>query len=272
MQTEPLIAFLPGSSATISRLRLIAPEGCLVVPFANERQLLEALSEGRILMTVVEAGGRTHDFAVRVLRRASEAFPEHPLLAWCDFLRISNIQLLEVARTGVQEIVRQGSDEGRHAFARVMAAATQRGAVPRIVLSLKGVIPLRFLPLLEFALEHAHEHMDRDEVAAVFGVARRTLQDRLMAAALPPPRRFLMWCRLLVAAALLDQPGHTLNSVAAQLGFTDGANLGNRFRHYARRGPNHLRANGALDSMIFAFTSEILASKRDGSIGTALLG
>lgn len=272
MQPEPLIAFLPGSSATLSRLRLIAPEGCRVVPFANDVRLFEALSQGLIMLTVVEAGGHAHASAIRVLRRTSEAFPHHPLLAWCDFPRLTTGQLLEVARAGVQEIVRQGSDEGRVAFARIMAAATQRGAVPRIVEAVKDVIPLRFMPLLEFGLEHANERLDRDEVAAVFGIARRTLQDRLMAAELPSPRRFLMWCRLLAAAALLEQPGHTLDSVAGQLGFTDGPNLGNRLRQYTGHGSKHLRANGALDSMIFAFKSAILASKRDASVGTALLG
>ena len=272
MNSEAVIAFLPGSSATLSRLRLIAPESCRIVPYATDVQLLRALNEGRVMLTVVEAGGDSHALALRILRRTSEAYPTHPLVAWCDFRRLSSTQLLEIARAGVQEIVRQDSDEGRLAFARIMAAATQRGSVPLIVGALKGFIPLRFIPLFEFALEHANEHLDRDEVAAVFGVARRTLQDRLMAAELPPPRRLLMWSRLLVAAALLDQPGHILDSVAAQLGFTDGTNLGNIFRRYAGRGANELRANGALDSMIFAFRTEVVTYKRETTLRSALRG
>ncbi|WP_373069598.1 helix-turn-helix domain-containing protein, partial [Gemmatimonas sp.] len=111
----------------------------------------------------------------------------------------------------------------------------------------------RLHPLLEYVLEHSHEQLDREEVAAVFGLSRRTLQNRLTDARLPPLRPFLTWCRLLVAAALLDEPGHTLDSVAAQLDFHDCANLGVALRRYTGTNITRLRDRGAFTAAIRAF-------------------
>lgn len=257
MHAEMAIAWVPASSSTIVRLRGLAPPRSRIVPFEDELTLLGALARGGIALTVVEAGGSTHALAIRALRRVHEAFPEQPLVAWCDFRTMHSQQLLEVARAGAQEIVRHEVDELRFVFARIMASATQRAVSARIAMALHDDIPSSLRPLLGYALEHADEHLDRDEVAAVFGVSRRTLHGRLVSAGLPPTRAFLTWCRLFVACALLDQSGHTLDSVAGQLGLSDGHTLGNAVRRYAGEGINRLRDGGALDAMLNAFRATV---------------
>lgn len=258
MHPDLTIAWVPATSPTLPRLRSIAPARSTVAPFQDEAALLDALSRGGIALTVVEAGGSTHDLAIRAMRRVHDAFPEHPVVAWCDLKTIGSQQLLDVARAGVQDIVRNELDEMRHVFSRIMATATQRAVGVRIAQLLQNAVPDKLRPVLEYALEHADEHLDRDAVAAVFGVSRRTLHDRLVSHRLPPTRSFLMWCRLLVASALLDQPGHTLDSVAGQLDFTDGHNLGNILRRYAGVGISRLREVGALDSAVAAFRATMV--------------
>jgi AraC-like DNA-binding protein len=262
MVPELGIAWVPASSSTIVRLRGIAPPRSTIIAFQDEVALLEALTKGGIALTVVEAGGSTHDLAVRALRRVHDAFPQHPLVAWCNFNTIQSSQLLDVARSGVQDIVRHQLDELKFSFARIFANATQRAVGTEVSEMLRDVVPTRLQPILEYALEHADEHLDRDTVAAVFGVSPRTLHDRLTSAGLPSTHRFLMWCRLLIASALLNQPGHTLDSVAGQLGFTDGHNLGNRLRRYTGHGITALREGGSLEATVSAFLESLTAGSR----------
>lgn len=257
MTPELGIGWIPSSSPTIDRLRNIVPIGAVVVPCADEVELLIAVSSGRVALTVVEAGGGSNAPALLALRRLREGFPQHPVIAWCDVRSIETQDLLEIARAGVQDLVRQDFDELRHVFARIVASATQRVISHRIVDALADVVPQRLHPLLSYVLEHSDEHLDRDGVAAVFGLSRRTLQNRLTEARLPPLRPFLTWCRILVAAGLLDEPGHTLDSVAAQLDFHEAANLRMTLRRYTGTNITHLRARGAFVQALRAFREEI---------------
>ena len=253
MTPELGIGWIPSSSPTIDRLRNIVPPGAVVIPCADDVELLIAVSSGRVALTVVEAGGGSNAAALLALRRLREGFPKHPVIAWCDVRTIGSQELLEIARAGVQDLVRHDFDELRHVFARILASATQRAISDRILEELSDVVPQRLHPLLAYVLEHSDEHLDRDGVAAVFGLSRRTLQNRLTEAQLPTIRPFLTWCRLLVAAALLDEPGHTLDSVAAWLDFHDGANLGVTLRRYTGTNITRLRARGACKEALRAF-------------------
>lgn len=257
MTPELGIGWIPSSSPTIDRLRNIVPTGAVVVPCADDVALLMAVSSGRVALTVVEAAGGSNAAALLALRRLREGFPKHPVIAWCDVRAIESHDLLEIARAGVQDLIRHDLDELRHVFARIVASATQRAASYRILEELADLVPPRLYPLLSYVLEHSNEHLDRDGVAAVFGLSRRTLQNRLTDAQLPPLRPFLTWCRLLVAAALLEEPGHTLDSVAAQLDFHDGPNLGTALRRYTGTNITGLRARGAFREAIQAFRDHV---------------
>ena len=73
------------------------------------------------------------------------------------------------------------------------------------------LVPATIVPFLRYCLEHARRNITVEEVAAAMGVHRKTLVDRLKAAHLPSPRAMIGWCRLLMAARLLDDPGRTID-------------------------------------------------------------
>jgi len=251
------IAWLPGRSAAQARAQRIAPPGYRVVPFDDVASLLAAVASGSVSLTVAEAGGPHHTSSVRAVLQLREAFPAHALVAWCDLRRIDTGQLLELARAGIQDIVREEQDELPHIFSRILATARQRSVASQIVVLLEDLVPRRLRPMLEHGLEHAGEHIDRDEFAAVFGMTRRTLHNRFLRAGLPSPRPFLTWCRLLVASALLEQPGHTLDSVAGVLDFPDGGSLGQYLRRYTGSNVTQLRDRGILHTTIGALRSQL---------------
>lgn len=253
------IAWMPSHSPTITRLRGLVPRHITVVTFNDVTALLSALSRGEVAVTVVEAGGVHQELALQVLRRVHEQFPQHPLVAWCNLKTISTHELLDVARSGVQEMVRHELDELRFVFARILATATQRAVSAEIARQLHDLLPGRLTGVVSYALERANERLDRDAFAAVFGVSRRTLHARLTDAGLPPTREFLTWCRVLVACALLDQPGHSLESVAGQLDFSDGHVLRTTLYRYTGMGLNRLREGGVLSSALTAFRASLSA-------------
>lgn len=255
------IGWVPATSETIRRLQGIAPVGSVVLPYTDEVALLAGIARGNVAMTIVEGGGNTQALAVRTIRRIRETFPVHPVIAWCDLRVMPSLDLLDIARAGPQELVRHGLDEVRAVFTRIMASAMRRAAGAQISEMVQNDLPRTLRPVFEYAVEHASEHLDRDEFAAAFGISRRTLHNRLVSTGLPPTRTFLTWCRLLVATAMLDQPGHTLDSVAGQLGFYDGHNLGVALKRYSGSSITQLRKGGVLNAAVDAFLKKLADGK-----------
>jgi AraC-like DNA-binding protein len=133
----------------------------------------------------------------------------------------------------------------------------QRTVATSINAAVGDLIPMRLRPVFEYVLEHVNDQLDRDQLAATFGISRRTLHNRLADAGLPPTRTFLTWCRIFVAIALLEQPGHTLDSVSGQLDFNDGGVLANLIRRYTGLGIRELRRHGALAAAAEAFRRQV---------------
>lgn len=263
------IACVPAAAPTFARLKAIAPPQCGVVPCRDEVELVTAISRGDVGLTVVVAGGPMHPLAMLALRRVHDAFPQHPLVAWVDVRQIEPSQLIDVAGAGVKDLMRTGLDDHPATFAQIVAAATQRAVTAVIADRLRDAIPRSIEPVFLYALERANEHLTRSSVAAVFGVSQRTLHARLERCGMPSANKFLTWCRLLVASALLEQPGHTLDSVAGQLDFSDGSLLGRTIYRYAGHGVSELRRRGALDAVVSAFRAAI--AHAEGSDGSSSL-
>jgi len=247
------IGLLSTAPLAATRLRAAVRGRATFVEFADAQALLAALARDEIGLTVIELRGRDAQRALAALRLVLDSFPLHPIVAWCDFRTIDARDVLEVARLGVRDLLREDADDLPYTLGNAVASAMQRTVSHRIATALGELVPKRLLPVLEYALEHAGERLDRDVVAAAFGVSRRTLHNRLIAAGLPPTRTFLTWCRLLVATALLEQPGYTLDGVAGQLDYTDGNALSASLRRYTGSGIATLRREGALVATAEAF-------------------
>jgi AraC-like DNA-binding protein len=229
----------------------------LIEPFADAESLLAACARGFIAITVLEVHRTGSAAALTTLRRLHENFPDHPVIAWCDLRSLDTQTLLAVARLGVHELIRQDGDDLPHALAHTIANASQRSVSSRVASELADLVPPRVRPVFEYALEHAGERLSREAVAAVFGISRRTLHNRLDESGLHATREFLTWCRVLVASALLEQPGHTLDSIAGQLDFPDGGALGKTLRRYTGYGITELRKQGAVAMTLAAFRETV---------------
>jgi len=255
------IGLIADAPEAAPRLREAVRGRALVERYDHVDPLISAVALGQVGLSVLEVRRATSALTLAGIRRLRDAFPAHPIVVWCDLRALDTATLLTVARLDVQELIRADGDDLPHTLARTIANAAQRSVSARIAAELRDLVPPRVRPVFEYALEHAGEHLSRDAVAAGFGISRRTLHNRLVEVGLPPTRPFLTWCRMLVAGAMLDQPGHTLDSIAGQLDFPDGGALGKLVRRYAGCTVNELRDLGALVTLAAAFRRLVSANR-----------
>lgn len=256
------VACIPAHALLIARLRDSLGGASQVQAFADTAEALPSILRGEVRCTVVAVEPRGFADALQIIRVVTNATPSHAVVAWCDRSGLSTRQLLDVAQAGVAELVLRDVDDLRHVLSRVLNSATQRSHAYRIESRLGESIPLPIRPVFRFALEQAHQTGDIDRVAAGFGITRQTLRNRLLQHGMPMPRAFLTWCRLLVAASLLEERGHTLDSVSWQLDFSSGHHLGTVLKRYVGLGIAEMRGAGVVEAVDAAFRAELGKSGR----------
>jgi transcriptional regulator GlxA family with amidase domain len=154
-------------------------------------------------------------------------------------------KLLSFFQAGAAEIVQGDREEElRRVFASVLAAATQRVAARRVIDELEPVLPPDARALLEYLLEEADAPLGIEQAAAAIGIKRRTLEKRLARLGYPAPETLIGWCRLLLAAQMLEDQRRTFDEVAVELEFPSGMALRSMLKRYtgvsarlARAGP-----------------------------------
>ncbi|MES2522281.1 MAG: helix-turn-helix domain-containing protein [Gemmatimonadota bacterium] len=231
--------------------------------FPDTATALPSILRGEVRCTVVAVDASTVDSALTTLRVLQHAVPTHAVVAWCDRRTLSTRQLLDVAQAGVAELVLRDIDDIRHVLGRILNSATQRSFALALERRIGADLPNAIRPLFRFLLENVHQSLDVDQVSAAFGITRQTLRNRLIGHRMPLPRTFMTWCRLLVAGSLLQERGHTLDTVAWQLDFNSGHHLGTALRRYTGSGVEELRVTGIASAVESAFRAALASAHAD---------
>ena len=95
------------------------------------------------------------------------------------------------------------------------------------------------------------------DLAAALGLSRRTLLRWSERAGIPPPRRLLAWMRILLACAMLDDPGRSVLSVARSAGYSSDSGLRRITQKFLQASPTELRGRGAFPLAAAAFVREL---------------
>lgn len=257
-----LACFPPGNEA---QPRLGAALAALtgLESFADVGNLGEAIRTGRVDATVIFVDAKTFDLAEATLKRLRATFPAHPLVAYYNPRGLSPRHLVAIAQSGITELVHLDVDDSRVTFNRILNNASRVTYADTLFGLLKGDVPAPLHSVFVFSLQHAGRRLDVDELAASLGLSKRTLSWRMAQYQAPSPRMFLTWCRLLVAALLLDDHSRTLDSVSDQLNFTGGHALGAVFFRYMDRGIITLRNEGVLEQVLEAFRLAMKGNPED---------
>src|SRR5688572_5404927 len=210
-------------------------------------------------LIVVEHRDRDGTPALPVVRLLRDGFPSVPIVMYLPMSAVISGAVMDYAKAGVSQLVFQGVDDLKASLRSAVDAALDQVSASALSEELESLVPATIVPFLRYCLEHARRDFTVEDVAAAMGVHRNTLVDRLKAARLPSPRAMIGWCRLLVAARLLDDPGRTVEQVALKLDFPSGAALRNMFKRYTGLKTTEVRENGGVRCMLHAFKRELAA-------------
>jgi AraC-like DNA-binding protein len=199
------------------------------------------------------------------------AFPRIPVLAYCDHRRDRSTDILALARAGVHELVFRGVDDVRPALGSALASAARHCTASQLLAQLRDTIPAEALPFVAYCLEHAAEPLTVQGVAAALGVHRKTLVHRCAQARLPSPRTIIAWCRLVMAAHMLEDRGRSVEHVALALDFASGAALRNMLKRHTGFSARELRAAGGGQRVLRRFLALLAApdTRRPGKAPAA---
>ena len=223
------------------------------------RALVSRLREGPAAAVIVEPRDGEGVSTAPTVRRLRGEFPLVPVLAYCPFTQPDARDLLAVAQAGVSGLLVRGVDDAGFALDSALASAGDECTARRAMAELARFVAGPARPVLEYCLSHARSAPSVLDVARALGMHPKTLTTRLARAGLPPAQIVIGWCRLLLAARLMEDVGRPLEQVALHLKFPSGASLRNMLARYTGLRPSEVRENGGFTCVLFAFRQAISA-------------
>ncbi|MFL5574366.1 MAG: helix-turn-helix domain-containing protein [Gemmatimonadaceae bacterium] len=227
------------------------------------REVAHAVAEGAVAATVLELRDADGTPTAPTIRQLRAAFPRTPVLALAPGgSAAAGHELVAAVQAGANGIILEGVEDAGVALLDALDHAEDECVARLVMAELWSLLPDEARPVVEFCLTQARRPLAVDEVAAALGMCRRTLGRRLRRAGLPSPLAVIGWCRLLVAARVMEERGRTLEQVALRLQFPGAASLRNMLARYTALRPREVRENGGLRCVLFAFRRVIEAGRR----------
>jgi transcriptional regulator GlxA family with amidase domain len=198
-----------------------------------------------------DAEGATTVDAVRQIR---SRFPALPILIYCSLTTDSARQIAALCKAGADEVLMRGTDDIGSVLREVMRTATLSRVASEVCRWVEPRVPADAMMIVSYCAQHAATPLSVAGVARALGINRKTLLNRLASANLPAPGVVISWCRLLVAAWVLEQGERPIEQVALALGFGSGTGFRNMLRRYTGLRPSQLRSAGGFEAVAERFT------------------
>jgi AraC-like DNA-binding protein len=228
-----------------------------LVSCSRVHELLGVLAVRHVDLIVVAPWDSTGTRVAPVLRQVRDSLPSVPIAIYCSLTTDAAREVVALAKAGADEVIfRTADDHAARLWPSLLVSVNRRVAGEALDL-LQPLLAPDVEPIMSYCLERAESGVSVAEVAAAFHVHRKTLVNRMAAAGLPGPACLISWCRLLLAARLLEDPGRAVEQVALELGFGSGAGLRNMLRRYTGLRPTELRRHGGMRCLVEHFRKSI---------------
>ncbi len=223
-------------------------------------ELLTLVENGLANVAVMDMRDRQGNSTLGLVRGIRESFPSVQVVLYCSLSSATSRDMLEFARSGVNDLVLRDVDDVRTSLRAALSAAADQSSAHAILAEIEPLVPPNVFQMIRYCLENGRRALTVEDVAAAMQVHRKTLVDRLSAAGLPTPSSIIAWCRLLVSARLLEDPGRTIEQVALLLDFPSGTSMRNMVKRYTGLRTGEIRENGGLRCVLHAFKRELNTS------------
>lgn len=184
-------------------------------------------------------------------------FPSLPVLVALPLNAASPAVLRRFGDLGVAGVVVLGHDDTPTALRARFDGSHAAPLKRRLAAVLPPELSVQAHALLDACAELAVDAGLARDVAGRFGASRRTLVRMAERAALPAPRRMMVWMRVLLAASLLDECSRSGAEVARGCGFASDSGLRRVLGKYTGMSPKELRRRGAFRTAADRFVADL---------------
>lgn len=213
------------------------------------RRTLAAGSVAAVLWDYRPHDGQDLPYMIALLHRVT---PGIPLLLHVDLSREAVRQIVAIAAADPSpHILLRGADDVRAALIRAVhthdAMPTAQRELSRILLP---QAPASAADLVAAAIAAGHRRLSVGRFAALCGLASRTVEWRLQAACMPPPRTLLGWMLALHGLWRVDVLGRPMPQVAGASGFTSTRTWATYIQRQTGERPAALLARGGFRILV----------------------
>lgn len=220
-------------------------------------EISELVRSGIASMVVIDFRDRLGESTLPLVRELRDEFPSVPVVLYCSLRPENARHVLEFARAGVNDLILRDVDDLSLTLRQALARAEEHCTAGYVIEQLWSGPPHPVLNLMRACLERGRRALTVRELAKELGVTRKTLADWTRAASFPPPEAIISWCRLMVCARLLEDPGRSVSQVAMLADFPSSTSLRNMLRRYTGLRPLEIRENGGLRCVLHAFKQAV---------------
>ncbi|MFI5230368.1 MAG: helix-turn-helix domain-containing protein [Gemmatimonadales bacterium] len=199
------------------------------------------------------------------IRELTTANPTIPVIAICDAGLDHSATIRELAAAGAHELLFPQLDLTGSSLRSIIATARHECVTAAVLDRVLPLFPRWLHPFVEQCVAQ-HETATRvADVARILGVNRKTLFAHCLRHDLPGPAEILSWCRLFMAAYLLEHSQRTIEAIALDLDWASSTALRNMMKRYTGCRASDIRRLGGLTRVIDAFERRREARERSSA-------
>lgn len=218
MRKRLCIGLLAADAAWLHTIKRAGLRNAGLLIAGDAHSLLNMAEQRRIDVAAIELRTDALRETLDLLAAMHIAFEQLPLVVLTRGGRGMSTRVSAAFRSGATELIVLGDSDARDILTRAIASAAQTSALTAVQGRLLRSTPEQLRPFLDYALKHLARSLSVEALARSFGITRRALLARFSAVHWPPPSWVITWCRLLVAARLLEDPRRTVDQVASAVG------------------------------------------------------
>lgn len=227
------------------RLRAAAPRSFRIINVESWDQVVSAILRQPVEITVLDPSLDNQPRAFEI-ERTRVMFPSLPIILYTKLTPTLAPTLLRLGKVGIRQVVIAWHDDHPHRLRDLLTTEAAQAVSHRLLEELGDL-----LSACPEELRWAIETMIREpaEVQTVQALAKRARMDRrtclrwFARAELPPPSVMLMVLRVVYAHRLLQDPGYTIEDVAAKLGYHQTRSLAQNVKEVYGMTPSELRVS-----------------------------
>jgi AraC-like DNA-binding protein len=208
------------------------------------------------LTVVAEATDSRGQPVAPLLHDLSQRMPGVALIGYIHADSPSS-EILALANCGIDELIQEDVDDTISALRAAYIGSIEACAARAVRLQLAGLVPATLRRLVDFCLQYPREDLSIAGIARALGCDRKTLLNHCDRAQFPSPSGLVMWCRLLLAASILESMGYSVERVSNQLEFPSPSAFRNACRRYTGQRPSDWRQPGGLARVVARFAAAV---------------